>query len=141
MREIGLEVTDYTENAELHDAITRYYTVMRMSFDSQIYKIMETRRSQIYRYVKVNQPTQEVTPAQLAKATDMLANVNCPSCRQIIPLQLKFSKGVADKENKVQFPNDDKLKCPHCRADVNLSQMRRDIEVKTGRTILRKAEP
>lgn len=51
-----LQITDYSKTPELDDAITRYYTLLRMSFETNIYKIYETPTSQIYRSINTATP-------------------------------------------------------------------------------------
>ena len=51
LRDMKLKITDYRENSELYDAITRYYTLLQMSFETNIYKVIETPESQIYKSI------------------------------------------------------------------------------------------
>ncbi|MCL1914980.1 MAG: hypothetical protein FWG10_14205 [Eubacteriaceae bacterium] len=47
---LKLQVTNYSLDTNLNDAITRYYTLLLMSLDiNNIYKIYETAKSQIYK--------------------------------------------------------------------------------------------
>ena len=51
LERIGLQITDYTKNTELSDAIRRYHVLLQMTFDSTgIYKLFETPNSQIQRF-------------------------------------------------------------------------------------------
>ncbi len=47
---LQLEITDYSKDHALNEAINRYYTLLRMTFDTNIYKVFETIESQIYRF-------------------------------------------------------------------------------------------
>ena len=52
LEKLKVKITDYSKNVELNEAITRYYTLLRMSFESSMaYKIFETADSQIYRFM------------------------------------------------------------------------------------------
>ena len=52
LQEMRLEITDYSKEKDLNDAIVRYYTLLRMTFDlTGIYKIFETCCSQIYQSI------------------------------------------------------------------------------------------
>ena len=51
LERLKLKITDYSKNADLNDAILRYYTLLRMTFETNIYKLIETVDSQIYRFV------------------------------------------------------------------------------------------
>jgi len=75
-----LKITDYSKNQELNDAIFRYYTLMRMSFDTNVYKIVETSKSQIYRFVTnpLNQSkNKEIDNTKLDK---VVIEYQCPKC-------------------------------------------------------------
>ena len=60
LRDLGLLVTDYGEHAELANAIRRYYVLLHMTFDTNIYKLFETTTSQIVRF-------ENVAPVQLRR--------------------------------------------------------------------------
>ena len=49
LRQMKLYVTDYSSTPELANAIRRYYTLLQMTFATNIYKIFETPSSQIIR--------------------------------------------------------------------------------------------
>ncbi|MDR2704712.1 MAG: hypothetical protein LBC02_02930 [Planctomycetaceae bacterium] len=55
-KELRLQITDYSKNNDLFDAINRYYILLQMSFDADIYKIYETPTSQIYKALNVTVP-------------------------------------------------------------------------------------
>ena len=47
LREMKISITDYTQTPELADAITRYHTLLQITFSSNLYKLYETPDSQI----------------------------------------------------------------------------------------------
>ena len=56
---LRLKVVNYAENADLNDAIARYCTLLRMTFDiTNMFKLIETESSQIYRFMTPAQPPQ-----------------------------------------------------------------------------------
>ncbi|MFW6131942.1 MAG: SDH family Clp fold serine proteinase [Candidatus Aminicenantaceae bacterium] len=58
VNEMHLKVTDYSKNPELYEAISRYYTLLKMTFDTtNIFKLFETPESQIYRFTKPPAPS------------------------------------------------------------------------------------
>ena len=60
-----LRVTDLRDNPQLQDAVRRYYTLLRLTFDSSsIFKIFETVNSQISRFANI----QPVVPAPTREA-------------------------------------------------------------------------
>jgi ATP-dependent protease ClpP protease subunit len=76
-----LLITDYSEAAELCEAIRRYYTLLQMTFASNIYKVFERASSQIYRFL-INQQVSVPTPVQKDPAQADVAHVNvkCGKC-------------------------------------------------------------
>ena len=66
---MGLRITDYSLQPELDDAITRYYTLLHMTFASNIYKLFETPGSQIYRFVAPQtRPRQVLSPSVMLRS-------------------------------------------------------------------------
>ena len=65
LEEMRLQITDYSKNTELNEAITKYYTLLRMSFETNIYKIYETPASQIYRSINTAAPPPPMQPPAL----------------------------------------------------------------------------
>ena len=65
LRAMKLKITDYSEDPALADAIRRYYTLLQMTFASNIFKIFETFKSQIVRF----EPIQETGRWQPAADT------------------------------------------------------------------------
>ena len=49
LNKLRLQVTNFSETADLFDAINRYYVLLQMSFDSNVCKIYETTMSSICR--------------------------------------------------------------------------------------------
>lgn len=132
LRDLGLQVTDYTQNGDLYDAVRRYYTLLKMSFDSTaIYKIYETPLSQIYR-----SESPVVAPPTGKPARSAVINFECPNCHNVTELQADFEKGVRKKEGATRFPKDDAFVCPACNARVDLSTVRRTLESQTKKKII-----
>lgn len=51
-----LRITDYGQQAELANAIRRYYTLLQMTFATNIYKVFETPTSQVDRFIMQQVP-------------------------------------------------------------------------------------
>ncbi len=51
LHNMRLQVSDYTQDPNLGDAVHRYHTLLQMTFSSNIYKVIETPTSQIYRFL------------------------------------------------------------------------------------------
>ncbi len=58
-----LKITDYSKDKDLNDAVTRYYTLLQMTFASNMYKIYETADSQVVKF--------HITPGQAAPPPDL----------------------------------------------------------------------
>lgn len=129
LRDLGIKITDYGANEELNDATTRYYTLMRMSFEqSAIYKIFETTRSQIYRFLTPITHTRNKKKIKL--------DVSCPHCKHLIKLQANFEKDIPLDAGAVAYPvSTDVLVCPTCGEKVNLAPLREKIKETTGSNI------
>lgn len=156
---LGLEIHDFSTNADLADAIRRYYVLLRMTFDiSPCYKIIETPSSQLLRMnfqaafpgllpqvpgapVTPVQPSAPgampvpVNPAQSAMATGLLMVVPCPKCGTRYEIQADFGTLKPLQPNKVRYPADDVLRCQKCGNQINLAQARIQAEMTSGRQI------
>lgn len=136
LREMRLKVTDYAENKDLNDAITRYYTLLKMSFDTtNIFKIYETPDSQIIRHVtpQVNQTLQEDAKRNAKK---VVVDYTCPQCKTKSKIQANISKDVKLDKNAHPFPKDNIFICPNCSVRNDLSSIRRQIESQIKKKIL-----
>ncbi|MDP2956263.1 MAG: hypothetical protein Q8N53_07570 [Longimicrobiales bacterium] len=140
LRELGLEVTDYGEMPDLADAIRRYYTLLQMTFESNIYKLFETPVGLVVRFINVAPVASPVAREQvrrhLADAQTVDADVECPLCHQPIPLQLNLAEGVPSNPGRIPYPKGDALACPHCSRQVNLASARREMERQLGHEVV-----
>jgi hypothetical protein len=127
LQKMGIRVTNYEDVPELADAILRYHIVLQMSFETNIYKVYETPTSQILRFQgappPANQPMQEL-------------QWQCPSCKNLLKLQLNFVPNVPIQHGRLPFPPDNKLTCPVCKTQSDLSPVRLHLEASSKRKIL-----
>jgi len=131
LEEMRLKITDYSKNPDLFDAIRRYYTLLRMSFETNIYKIFETIDSQIYRfYLPPGTP-----PITMGKKA--IADFLCQKCKATAKIQLNFEKNVELEEGCILYPVDDIFKCPKCNEEYNLSEMRRQLELQVKKEVIK----
>lgn len=131
-REMRLLITDYSKNAELFDAVQRYYTLLQMTFAGNIYKIFETPESTIHRF--------EVQPFQ-AKPDNKMAGgcvvqVRCPHCQHEMKVQADLGTKKPLKPGCEPFPADAKLKCRSCGTEIDLAVARRQIEAQTKQPVI-----
>lgn len=81
LKELCISVTNYDDNADLSDAITRYYALLRLSFEaSASYKILETPVSQVYRFL----PTGQAARPQARPAGEKSLEATCHGRRHSV---------------------------------------------------------
>lgn len=130
VRGLGIKVTDFGEMPELADAIRRYHVLLRMSFETNIYKLYETTKSQILRFQGEGPPNQPKT----AKQGEL--NWPCPKCKTAQFIQFNFEPNLPIKPGFISFPKDNKLTCPMCNTQSDLSSVRLQIEAQAKKRIL-----
>jgi phage FluMu protein Com len=131
--DIRLKITDYSENVELCDAIRRYYTLLKMSFDTtNIFKIYETPKSQIYRFVT---PTTQVAPSP-TEANKAIIEFECPNCKTITRIQANLKAGIPLERDTTPFPADNIFICPTCKARNDISTIRGQIESQAEKKVV-----
>ena len=122
LSEMGLKVHDYMNDIELCDAITRYYTLLRMTFDmTGSHKIIETKGSQIY---------QSQNPPNPPKPINF--DVSCDKCKTISKFQINLGADFPLQNGHSLFPSNGFCFCPKCHARLNLNPVKQDLETKTG---------
>lgn len=131
LEKLKVQITDYSNNAELNEAIIRYYTLLRMSFEtSMIYKIFETTDSQIYRFVAT---VQSVPPNQKS----LIIDVPCLKCKHKLKVQFNLERNVRLEEGTIPYPiSTDSIDCPKCSEKINLLSIRQQIESQTGKKVV-----
>jgi len=132
LQEMRLKINDYSKEAELNDAIDRYYTLLRMTFDlTGIYKIFETCCSQIYQ--SISQASIPAIPL-LKNVKPQAAHLDfvCPKCVSKYKIQLNLDKNVKLEAASIAYPKDDNFICPNCGTQTNLSPYRLQLEAQTG---------
>lgn len=133
LRDMRLEITDYSESPELADAIRRYYTLLQMTFDSNVYKIFETPTSQI---LKVANPVVQTPVLDIRQADVANFDTACPKCKFVLHIQANFVKSQPLQPNYIPFPANNKISCPNCKTEIDLLPARRDLESKVKKPII-----
>lgn len=134
LKEMRLEIIDYSENKELNEAITSYFSLLRILFDSStVYKIYETKQSQIYRYLS----QKEDNNIQTVQNQQILINYICGNCKKPSKIQANLDVPSPLQNGFIPFPTTDNIFiCPHCKAKNNLLPTRIDIENQTSKKIV-----
>lgn len=133
-QEMRLKITDYSSNSPLNEAITRYYTLLRMTLEStNMYKIFETPSTQIARFSNDQQVTPQLAGPENVPSVDI--NLKCAKCSETTKIQANLVKGTPIKAGYIPFPKEPNIFCPKCRSMLNLSKIRLEIEAKTKKPI------
>ena len=132
LHELRLQVTDFGDQDELADAIRRYYVLLRLTFDTNIYKLFETPTSQIMRFENVV-PTPPQAPQN---AKNAVLEVSCKKCGAKFKLQASLGKPRPIEPGNLPFPEKNRLQCPACGAEINLTQARQQIEAQSKKRVL-----
>ncbi|MGC4058892.1 MAG: hypothetical protein QM743_12355 [Chitinophagaceae bacterium] len=135
LENIGLKIINYEQIPELDDAISRYYTLLQIVFETtNIYKVIETTTSQILRYA-----TPEVNNAakkEAIQATEASFMFKCPKCHQEYGIVARFDKNVKITPPNVDFPENNIFVCSKCGSASNLINARIQIESQSGKKII-----
>ncbi len=127
-----LQITDYSENEKLADAIQRYHTLLQMTFSTGIYKVFETPTSQIYRALQQIQQG----PLPLKNNDVAMVEITCKKCGKKTRVQANLEKAFPLQEGCVAFPADNKLYCQQCHEAIDLNEIRRQIEQQTKKKVI-----
>ncbi len=129
-----LKIRDFSQDPDLAEPIRRYHTLLQMTFETSLYKVFETPDSQVYRFIAIPAPP---PPPQQAKTGDVaMLDSTCPRCTTPMRIQANLGQKQPLQAGCLPFPPDNKLKCPTCSAEIDLSNTRRQIEVQTRKRIV-----
>lgn len=133
LTQMGLKITDYTLDSDLNEAITKYYTLLKMSLEStNMYKIVETTSTQIMRFTNDGQ-----APSQKNEdLNNLFVDFDCPKCKTKQKVQIRLDAAAPIQHGVAQFPKNDIFVCPVCANNNNLSQLRLQIEAQTGKKLI-----
>lgn len=131
--EMKVQIIDYRKDAKLNEAISRYYTLLQMTFATNIYKVFETKDSQVYRFL-VN-PNQK-PPSNQQNIQNVVIDFECPNCKQHSKIQANFDKKQPLQPDCLEYPLDNKFLCPNCNSENDLSDLRRQIEAQTKKNFI-----
>jgi len=139
LEEMKLQITDYSKDVYLSEAIDRYYTLLRMTFDmTGIYKIYETKDSQIYQSVsQVVLPSIPVPKKTNEEFSSASTNFMCPKCGISYKIQLNFKPDVPTGKGMITYPKDDMFVCPNCSTQTNLAPLRLNVEAQTRLKVIK----
>lgn len=143
LKTMRLKIIDYSTNTSLYDAIKRYYTLLHMTFETNIYKVFETINSQIYKYLiqqGIEQSLAQISPTTPAISPGIkFANIKitCNRCNHIMLVQCNFEKDVPLGKESIPYPSNDMLECQKCKASLNLADICRQIELQAKKEVVK----
>lgn len=138
LTDMGLKMTDFSVNHKLSDAIRRYHALLHISFQTNIYKLTETPKSQIYRFINPveTRETEQSKGKSAKQAKKAFLDVRCKQCNSLIKVQANLDEMSPLKDGYIPFPGDNVLQCPSCSAEVELSEVRREIEAQSKKKVV-----
>ena len=134
LHKLGLRITNFGGNHKLADAIRRYYILLRMTFESNIFKLFETPTSQIIRFEHVNIARAPV-PTQ-GKVNQVIVDLTCKHCHTVMKVQGNLGVQSPLLPGHLSFPANNKLQCPTCGVAHDLVRARQQIEVQSKKPLL-----
>lgn len=134
LRAMGLKITDYSELPDLNDAIVRYFTLLQMTFETNIFKIYETPDSQVFRSINQGPPV-ENNPMHLMP-NPLVIDAECSKCHCMTKIQLNFEKEFPQISGTVPYPKNNMLKCPGCGIEIDLLGLRQQLEAQSHKRLV-----
>lgn len=131
LRNMKLEIRDYREEPELAEAIDRFYALLKMSFDANIYKIIETANSQIYRMLAMG-----INPPSNNNLRFAEVEFICPKCKTHHIIQANVGTSSPIKAGNKPFPKNNMFQCDKCGTVSNLINLRNQIEAEAKKRIV-----
>lgn len=133
LRGMKLQIEDYSENPALFEAIRRYHVLLQMTFSANIFKIMETVDSQVYKHVPQLAPgaPQNVQPGSIAEV-----EIACGNCKAVTKVQANLGQKAPLKQGNLPFPSNNVFRCPSCGIETILADLRRQIEMQARQPII-----
>jgi hypothetical protein len=137
LEKMGLKITDYSKDANLNEAINRYFTLLRMTLESSnVYKLFETIDTQVLRFSVPQVQPGALNPKGVMDPKDVIIGYVCPQCRNKFEIQAILDKAAKIDSGKIKYPKNDTFICPNCRASSNLAAARLQVEAQTGKKII-----
>jgi Serine dehydrogenase proteinase len=143
LRSMRLKIEDYSDTPDLADAIRRYYTLLQITFSSNIYKVFETPKTQILRGMALIPSAMPATPAAIpprAQSPELAPtahlNVECGRCGTPSVVQANLGKPSPLTPGARPFPPDNRYRCPNCGLEIDLSDLRRQVEAQSKRPVV-----
>ena len=135
LRNLKLDITDFSEDEELNDAIMRYYTLMRMTFYGPIYKYLETIDTQIYKMLSTQEIIQPQNHVSNQEIKNVLVDVECSICKFKHKIVIPFDGILPENKEYIAYPKNNILFCTNCHNKMDLTVLKNEIENNFGKKI------
>jgi hypothetical protein len=148
LEQMRLQILDYDKQPALADAIARYHALLLLTFQttlqSNVYKLIETSTSQIYRQaVAVNlsvggQPQLPGPMPQMPRPSAVKAELqlHCNGCGANHRVQANLGSPSPLVPGCLPFPASNRLTCPNCGTEHDLTGARAQIEANSGLPVI-----
>ncbi len=140
LEKIGVKITKVDDDQKLSDIVYRIQTVCRLLFESTtVFKIFATQENKIFKQaVQTGNPIK--IPQNAVQPDVVEIDQKCPKCGKSHKLYGKFvpnKKIDVDFGNKgfIPIPKDLRVKCS-CGFEIDLSGIKNQIEIQTGRKLI-----
>lgn len=139
LEKIGLKITRVDNDPKLAEIIYRIQTVCRLLFDTTTcFKIFATQDNKIFRQAVPIGSSIIIPQMQIPDVATF--EQKCPKCGKTYKIYVKFVPNLkidVDFKNKgfLPFPKDAKIICS-CGFEIDLSGIKNQIEIQTGRKII-----
>ncbi|CAN5483068.1 hypothetical protein BH18ACI1_BH18ACI1_23530 [soil metagenome] len=74
-------------------------------------------------------------PVQVDLETAQI-EVICPNCKNKIIVQANLNKAQPIEKEAIAFPLNNKLRCPNCQNEINITNIRQQIEAQSRKKIV-----
>ncbi len=137
LENMKLQIIDYRKNVALNEAITRYYTLLKITFDTtNMYKLVEIPETQVYRHTQQAGVPVPVNAAAPGAVSSVVIDFECAKCKTHSKILAKFDKNVPNQPGTAPYPKNDIFACGQCHTQSNISNARLQIEAQTGKKII-----
>lgn len=145
LEEIGLRINRIESDDKLSDIVYRIQTVCRLLFGStNIYKIFATEKEKVFRTEVPASAIPKIPVLGGGKAEVFQVETKCTKCGKVHKMYGKFIDNPKidedfQKKGSIAFPIDNKLTCD-CGFEIDLSGIRNEIEINSGKKIITKTK-
>ncbi|MGO9230849.1 MAG: SDH family Clp fold serine proteinase [Bryobacteraceae bacterium] len=136
LQTMRVEITDYSKQPDLADAIGRYYALLQITLSTNIYKLYETASDQIIKAVVLQAPQLPGLQQQMPGGGQAVVNYQCGNCKTVTAIQANLMVQQPVQPGRVPFPANNQFRCPRCGTTHDLTAIRRQVETQAGQPVV-----